>query len=77
MSKIKAYVSREPVRVYLYGIVAAICAALVVFGVIAASVVPVVLAVVAAVLVVPSPVEALRSQVIPAKSPAALIPKGA
>lgn len=69
MTSIKAYLSREPVRVYLYSVVAAICAALVVFGVVSATVVPVVLAVVAAVLVVPSPVEALRSQVTPAGAP--------
>jgi len=70
VTRIKAYLAREPVRIDLYGVVAAVCAGLVTFGVIGATIVPCLLAVAAALLVLPSPVEQLRAQVTPDIRPA-------
>ncbi len=56
--------SREPVRVYLYGVVGAIVALLVGVGVVSSGVAPLILAVVTAVLAVPA-VEAARAKVTP------------
>lgn len=57
-------VAEEPVRVYIYTVVAAIIAILVIYGVVDSTVAPVVLAVVSAVLAVPA-VEVARSKVSP------------
>lgn len=54
----------EPVRLYVYSVVAAVVALLVAFGVLDSNVVPVILAVVTAVLAVPA-VEKARASVSP------------
>jgi hypothetical protein len=56
---------REPVRVYVYGVLAAVAALLLFYGVITAAALPVIMAVVVAALAVPSPVEAVRNRVTP------------
>lgn len=62
------YVRREPVRIYIYGVVVAVLAALVVLGFVKADLVPVLLAVATAILAVPA-VEAARSKVEPTDKP--------
>ena len=62
------YVRREPVRAYIYGVVAALLAALVVLGYVKADLVPVLLALATAVLAVPA-VEVARSKVSPTDEP--------
>lgn len=64
MSSFTDLVAREPVRVYLYGVIGAACAAAVVFGWLSSEQVPVLLALAAAVLAVPT-VEVTRSKVTP------------
>lgn len=66
MDKIVELLSREPVRVYLYGVVVAAVALLVGVGVVTSALAPLVLAVAAAVLSVPV-VEATRRSVTPVK----------
>lgn len=61
MSKFSDLVSREPVRVYLYGVVAAVVALLAVTGVLTAGLVPVLLSLAATVLAV----EKARASVSP------------
>lgn len=64
MTAKKSLIEREPVRVYLYTIVVAVMAALVVFGVVDGSQSTVILGVVAAAVAVPA-VETARSKVRP------------
>lgn len=64
MNKIKKLLAEEPVRMYLYGVVAAVVALLVGVGVITAAVAPLILAVAAAALAVPA-VETARAKVKP------------
>lgn len=61
-------IRREPVRVYVYGLVAALLAALGVLGYVKTDLVPVILALVAAALAVPA-VEVARSKVEPTNKP--------
>lgn len=61
MSKLTDLVSREPVRVYLYGVAVAVIALLGVTGVLSAGLVPVILSLVGTVLAV----EKARSLVTP------------
>ncbi len=56
----------EPVRIYLYGVLAAVVAVLVLYGVLDAGSTPIWLALGLAALALPSPVEGLRSTVTPA-----------
>lgn len=58
-------VRQEPVRVYIYGVVAAIVAALAFFGVVSGLAIPVIMAIVVAALALPSPVEVARNMVTP------------
>lgn len=57
---------REPIRAYMYTVLVALLAALVIFGVVDGSVVPAVLALGAAVLGIPA-IEAARAQVTPVR----------
>ena len=57
-------VSREPVRAYMYSVVAAILAVLVVYGIVDETTLPIILAAVSALLAVPA-VETARSKVSP------------
>lgn len=60
---------QEPVRVYIYGLVVAVIAALMFFGVLTGTAVPVIMGVVIAALALPSPVEAARNRVSPVEPP--------
>lgn len=61
MSKVSDLIAREPVRVYLYGVVAAVAALLAITGVLSAGLVPVLLSLAATVLAV----EKARAAVTP------------
>lgn len=65
MSKLVDIMRTEPTRVWMYGFISAVVAALAFFGVISGGSVPVIMAVVVAALALPSPVEALRAKVTP------------
>ncbi len=55
----------EPVRVYIYGLSAAVVAALIFYGLLSANSFPIIMALVLAALAMPSPVEAARNRVTP------------
>jgi hypothetical protein len=64
VSKLAQWAAEEPVRLYVYSVVAAILAVMITYGVVDSTALPVILAAVAAVLAVPA-VEKARSKVSP------------
>jgi hypothetical protein len=64
VSSFSSYATREPVLLYLYSVVGAILAVLVVYGIVDETTLPVILAAVSALLAVPA-VETARSKVSP------------
>lgn len=64
MARLAQWATGEPVRLYVYSVVGAVLAVLIVYGVIDSSAVPVILAAASAVLAVPA-VELARSKVSP------------
>lgn len=64
MSKLAQWAAEEPVRLYVYTVVAAVLAVLVTFGIVSDQALPVILAAVSAVVAVPA-VETARSKVAP------------
>lgn len=64
MSKLAQWAKEEPVRLYVYTVVAAILAVLVAYGVVDETALPVILAAATAILAVPA-VETARSKVTP------------
>jgi hypothetical protein len=64
VSAFSSFATREPVRLYLYSVVGAILAVLVVYGIVDETTLPVILAAVSALLAVPA-VETARSKVSP------------
>lgn len=67
MSKLAQWAAEEPVRLYVYSVVAAILAVLVAYGIVDETVLPVILAAVSALVAVPA-VETARSKVSPVDS---------
>lgn len=64
MSKLAQWAAEEPVRLYVYSVVAAILAVMVTYGVVDETALPVILAAVSAIAAVPA-VETARSKVTP------------
>jgi hypothetical protein len=64
VSKLAQWAAEEPVRLYVYSVVAAILAVLVTYGVVDETALPVILAAVSALVAVPA-VETARSKVSP------------
>lgn len=64
MSQFTHWAREEPVRLYVYTVVAAILAVLITYGIVDETAVPVILAAVSALLAVPA-VETARSKVTP------------
>ncbi len=64
MGKLAHWAAREPVRLYIYSVVAAILTVLVAYGVVGETTLPVILAAVSALVAVPA-VEKARSKVSP------------
>ena len=59
------FVRQEPVRMYIYSLLAVIIGALVYFGVVTSAAVPILMGVVLTALALPSPVEMVRNRVSP------------
>lgn len=64
LEKVKRWLSEEPVRVWMYGVLEGLAGLLVLYGVVSAAAVPVVMGVVSAVLAVPV-AKKVRSKVTP------------
>lgn len=64
MSVLAQWAAKEPVRLYVYSVVAAVLAVLVAYGIVDEQLLPVILAAVSAVVAVPA-VETARSKVSP------------
>lgn len=64
LETVRRWLSEEPVRVWLYGVIESLAALLVLYGALASATVPIIMGVVAAVLAVPV-VKKVRNKVTP------------